>query len=67
MNKFVTTGAAVLFIIALLNIAGWIESLESRDRARHCVFLNVDGATTDMEFQDLESRCKKLAGYGGEL
>jgi hypothetical protein len=66
-NPFIPTGLAVLAIITLLNVAGWIESLESRDRYRHCVFQNLDSATTDMEISELHRACAALNGYEGPM
>jgi len=53
----------VLIIVGIMNLVGWIESLESRDKYRHCISLNVDGAITDSDIEDLKRRCATRARY----
>ena len=63
MKKFPTVGVGLIVIIGLLNIVGWIEWRETQDRWRHCVFLGLDSATTDMELEELSGNCARLTGY----
>lgn len=62
-NRFLTVGTGLLIILALYGIVGTLESTETRDRWRHCVFLNMDGATTDMELETVSGNCARQVGY----
>lgn len=52
-----------LAIVGMYNLGGWIESLEARDRYRHCQTLNADAVTTDQQAHDMDLHCANKAGY----
>ena len=64
MRLFTQTGAALLFILLLLNVAGHLEWAEAKDRYDHC--LAVFGDFTHEETTPAQF-CKERSGYeGGE-
>jgi len=56
-GKFLTVGTGLVLIITLLNIAGWVESLEAKDMYKHCQKLYADEVFTDQEAADMDKAC----------
>ena len=57
MSKFLTVGTGLALILILLNIAGWVESLEAQDMYKHCQKLHADEVFTDQEAADMDKSC----------
>ena len=62
--KFKTVGVALVTILLFLNIIGWIESCELRDKYRHCMQQAAgEDLTTDADLEALVQRCETRSGY----
>ena len=62
--KFKSVGVAFVTILLFLNIVGWIESCELRDKYRHCMTQALDEPmNTDAEIEAVVSRCETRSGY----
>jgi len=62
--RFTSVGLALLIILFFLNVVGWIESVELRDKYRHCMTQQLDEPmTTDAEIEAVVSRCETRSGY----
>ena len=62
-GKFLTVGTGLVLILSMYGIAGWIESLEARDKYRHCVFQHADEVFTDQQAHDMDVFCADKSGY----